>query len=265
MNTDMKTLKGKIWLGIWALLLVAVLGKDGGDSEAKSPLKVEHPVVSAFLASGARATNTDLNSWGHINNEFTTSEELHSLARRIAAGFGLTPGAMKVESVEERSFRQLQLAGSLDGRARIIILAQSVTQVSDGQRKLPAETYVVVRILKEGLMEDLASAEDLLKRNIAAVGHDPQIFICIHGVLPGKQSASGRRSLLAGILNSVSAKMLTEISERNLQSITAYSPRIQNKLKVGRLDTNLNVALRYDETGNVTYLAIGSPLIPDEY
>ncbi|MCL4517542.1 MAG: YwmB family TATA-box binding protein, partial [Firmicutes bacterium] len=198
--------RNKVWLGICAILLVSVAL--AGGAEGKQP-QGKHPVMQAFLASGARVTDTDLNSWGKVNNEFASPEQLRFLAEQVAAGFGLNPPAMKVESVQDRSFRQLQLASTLDGQARILILAQSVAAVSDGKRKLPAETYVVVRILKEGLMEDLASAEDHLRKNLMAVGHDLQTFICIHGVLPGKQSAAGRRLLLARMLNSISARMLT--------------------------------------------------------
>ncbi|MBE3574430.1 MAG: YwmB family TATA-box binding protein [Firmicutes bacterium] len=74
-----------------------------------------------------------------------------------------------------------------------------------------------------------------------------------------------RNRLAWDMLRRVDAQVTDWLADRNVLSVTAYTPRLRQRLQLGRKAVNLNIALRSAEDGRQLYVVVGSPLIVGEY
>jgi len=61
------------------------------------------------------------------------------------------------------------------------------------------------------------------------------------------------------------AKKVEGITEENLISISAYSPRVKSSILVNEKRVNINLAMRYNSYEDKTYIWLATPVITTEY
>lgn len=67
------------------------------------------------------------------------------------------------------------------------------------------------------------------------------------------------------ILDGAKAKKVNGMSEKNLISVSAYSPLIDNNIEIEGRKINMNLALRYNAFEDKTYIWLATPVITIEY
>jgi hypothetical protein len=96
-------------------------------------------------------------------------------------------------------------------------------------------------------------------------GINPEINTCLMGTINGQISNDEAEELKKTVLNDNSISLVEGIRENNLESISAYSPYIDNYIISNNRKVNLNLALRYNKIEDKTYIWLATPVLNIEY
>lgn len=224
---------------------------------------VSHPVAAAFLLSGAQSRRTDLQVWGIAPGAFHSLVDLRRLLITAASKAGLKAEEMESTGIKERDLLQLELRSRRDGRGpRVVLLAQA-GPLQPGQG-FACEAYVVLRMVEEGLLDDLDVREESLRRALASLGARPQTFLTITGEYAYLLDPAEAEQVLDRLLSRLQAEAVERFSDREQIGVFAFAPGLTERIPLGAHTMNLNIALRWDRERRATYLWLGSPLIVED-
>ena len=85
------------------------------------------------------------------------------------------------------------------------------------------------------------------------------------GWLDGKLKDREWCDALQSAFKAIDAQVIDKLQTQHFASYTGFSPGIINRIQVGDQKINLNMAMRYSQYDNRTYITIGSPIITREY
>lgn len=274
----------------------------------------EHPVIAAFLASGASVEEVTTDGWALVAKEFLDFTSLKTIESRVAQRLGLDPerlewsasdggsdstGRADTDAARARGYRELTArALRLDG-ARVDIVGQSLPSLDHGFRRYSAETYLTVRVTRIGAkaLDDTSLEVKRMRAALAAASGRGAATAMVYVMVSGRalmetacgitdpaastststsafataSSASASASMAdlnrraVSMLRAVGAKDIDWMVDRNLVSVTAFTPRIPERFTLGGRDINLNLALRHDATNGQIHVTVGSPIISEEY
>ena len=96
-------------------------------------------------------------------------------------------------------------------------------------------------------------------------GLDYKISTIITGYFDGLLKSAQIDSIYKKLLNDANARDINAMKDKGLVSVTAYSPDIENYIRIGNKKVNLNFAARYNSYEKRTYIWIANPVILTEY
>lgn len=220
---------------------------------------VSQPMQVAFQSSKAIFVETKLQGWAKINDLFSTGEELLSYGSQIEHILGLEDAVIR-EEASDQGFNSLKITGQISEKLTVEIIFQSLTDT-----KSKDETYLIVNMVDFRGPGFLNLAKGKMRSAFQVFQQEPEINQLMIGFQEGKLSKKSYSNTINGIFSSVGGRISGEVEEENYFSITGYVPNIEEKLKVGQRDVNIQVAMAYDELENKTYIYIGSPLVYSDY
>ena len=218
-------------------------------------LTEKDPILTAFRGSGAKFEELNFIGWAQINKQYLPEEKLISLAKEVAANFG-SPNEFAVDIEDDQGRRQIKL-----DKLNIHILVQSKSDNVPAK----ARTYCTINITSNSLgnYKGLKRQFEKSLKNIDE--SDKGLTTIITGWYSGTLTAKGMKNIANKTLALSEAKIVEGMGEKNLLSISAYTPQIKNKIRINDRVINFNVALRANAVDRKTYIYLGSPLIAREY
>lgn len=127
------------------------------------------------------------------------------------------------------------------------------------------ETYLYINLIKKNNFSEI---DDIIKK-IESIynSFDQQLEIttCIIGTYDGKLDEKIVQNKGIKALKNVKGKVVEEYKDDYLLSYTAYTPKIEKHIIVGNKKINLNLAIRYNDYEDRTYIWIGTPIIATGY
>jgi len=220
---------------------------------------VSQPMQVAFQSSNAIFVETKLQGWAKINDHFSTKEELLSFGSQIEHILGLEDAIIR-EEVSDQGFNSLKVAGEISDKVTAEIIFQSLTDTNSKD-----ETYLIINMVDSRGPGFLNLSKEKMGSAFRLFQQEPEINQLMIGFQDGKLSKKSYSDTISGIFSSVGGRISGEVEEENYFSSTGYVPNIEEKLKVGQKDINIQVAMSYDELENKTYIYIGSPLVYSDY
>ncbi len=192
----------------------------------------EHPVITAFLASGAAVEEVSIDGWALVDNAFLDFTSLKVVELRVAQALGLNPDRLEWSASGSdddgpggpdtggpdtdgpdvagsagsgdsdsagnsagRGFRQLTARASRVDGARIDIVGQSLAAIQEGLRHFAAETYLAVRVVRSGPAsgKDTLSEVKKVRAAVAAASDRAAATTMVYVVASGRVfDAAGR-------------------------------------------------------------------------
>lgn len=212
---------------------------------------------------------------GVISQEFMEEEEMVKLGEEIKVDLNLLgreidPLIVQEEVVEnfytkevifDRGFSQINYNG-YDGNGNAITIILSSYLDTD---TLKGETYLCINIVK---VSDFLEINDIIDkvRNIFKISNEPiDITSALIAELPGKVRDEDMEEKVNNTLKRYKAEVIEEYSDEFVSSYTIYSPLIEDYLLIDEKKINLNIAIRYNEYEDKTYIFIGTPIITIGY
>lgn len=128
-----------------------------------------------------------------------------------------------------------------------------------------SETNIIVDIVQNKgykyIVETSNQVEELLKK----YGENIETTINLTGGQAGRLGKDQEREIQDLIFKLLKAKRLEVLEDEDFTSITAHSPLIGTYIEYGGKKVNLQLAIRYSQYEDKTYLWLGTPLITISY
>ncbi len=88
---------------------------------------------------------------------------------------------------------------------------------------------------------------------------------CIIGTYKGELKGQYKMGIIESLIHSTKSKEVESLVDENMMSYSLYSNHIDDYIYSGRNKVNLNIAIRYNEYKDETYIFIASPIITMGY
>lgn len=251
-------------IGVAIVILLIVIAFEGPkQAETMTLERGQHSLlVQAFLDTGTKFAEYNINGWLQVNNQWLDKPELEKIGLDTLEKLGGAKESFRGDFTEDTGFRGYRLSGQLDNNIYLEILVQSMELIKDNN---PGETYLVISLTDQGDIGRHDSYRGKAEKALKALGKEPQLASIFTGVVAGNMSLKEQENLIDNVFARVKAEKLEGVSEENLVSWSGYTDQIEESISIGEKKININVASRYHNIDDYTYVIVGSPIISMEY
>lgn len=224
--------------------------------------KASNPLSMAMQATGAKVEEWSISSWVRLPTTELDDNQLEELVKQTMNEIGIYSSGYEVQYKETKHHKAVEAVGtSYD--LRVVVTAQIIFGDNRVGRK---EGFLVINVEgKEAANQSMEKIQEKINRIIKKTGSTPQINTCLIGWLDGKLKDREWCDILRNAFMTIDAQVVDKLEAGHFASYTGFSPRIIDSIQVGGKKINLNVAIRYSQYDNRTYITIGSPIITREY
>lgn len=165
------------------------------------------------------------------------------------------------EFTHEDGFNQLTIYG-YDGEKNpvTIMIASYEDKISNVE-----ETTLFINLIKGGKTFDINGIIDRIEDVFKRFNRPVETTTCVIGTLDGKTEENLIKRDIISFRKEFKLNVVEEYSDNEIVSYTGYTPLIDSFIFSGKEKVNLNLALRYNELENKTYIWIGTPIITTGY
>lgn len=222
------------------------------------------PLRDALQEAGFRLTETNLHAWTELNSGFLAEEELLPAVEQVMNRLGIAAGQYRITK-ENASRRYVVKAETGDGENQLVVMAELI--------RLPASVvsgeawrgYLVINLTEKENSRYIKEYNKKVAAILQDFGSGPRINTCLVGYLDGKLVKDEWQGRIERAFTAVHATIDPVMFDENVVSCTGYTKAIDDYVTTNGRQINLNIAMRYSETENRTYMVIGSPIITREY
>jgi hypothetical protein len=226
------------------------------------PALSQDPLNSAMAATGAHVQEYSINAWVKLPDTHLSDQQLQNIVEQVMNQLELNEKDYEIVQQQRNKHRIVQAEAKLPGYHAVAI-AQVVPAKENG---LEEEVYLVVNL--ESLLEEpisIISLQEKLHRIVKNFGDSPRISTCLIGWLDGKLMDGESQDLLKRAFLAIDGVIADKLVQDQYVSVTGFSSAIPDYLQLGGKKMNINMAVRYSQYDNRTYVIIGSPIITREY
>lgn len=218
----------------------------------------------AFNHSEAGIVSANVYMWGKIDSsKYKTIADFKNLANEFSEQLNMESGTELSTSLVENDFiKEITLNGVTEENDIVeLIIHIEKSNKSDEYE----ESYITVNAAPDLSNMELEKTKERIFTIFKKYAVKPRVNSCITGAYDGKLEYTELNNICKQMFKEVEAKKVEGIREGNLISVSAYSPAIENYIKVKESKVNLNLAIRYNSLEDRTYIWIATPLILTEY
>lgn len=224
---------------------------------------IDEPLLEAFKYTEAEFLKGNISFNGSLMDKYLDIEELDELASDIARDIGIENKGYEdyIEFTEDENSRQLTYWGrDPEGRNITLILFSFIDRGSKIE-----ETVLFVDVEDNSNYAEIQDIVIKVEKVFDKFDSEAEISTCITGTFKGKLDSNEKIKKITKILQIVNGSKVEGIIDQSLVSISAYSPNIDRYIYTGNKKMNLNIAMRYNEYEDKTYIWIGTPIITIAY
>jgi len=246
----------------------------------------EELLLEAIEAGGFEVEEFNINKSVFIPDVFLTMEELEKKQRDIMDALNikgeiiyiniddilnsghldlfedpldLQSETILVQRVEDTEYNEIiMFVPNENGNVTMIKLLSSVIMGK-------YETYIIVDIVENKRYKEIVEISNGIENILEEYGEKIETTINITGTHLGKLTKTEEKQSQEAIFSFLQAKKIEVLEDKLFTSITAYSPLISSFINYGNNKVNLQLAMRYSEYEDKTYLWIANPLITTTY
>ncbi|MDR7856940.1 YwmB family TATA-box binding protein [Tissierella sp.] len=236
----------------------------------------ESDVLSLMLKElNGQFLEGDLNMGGIILDEFISKDAVESMGGEIKTKMGIMGEEFNVnmdntdvdkeyyskESIYEENFNHLAIHG-IDSKGNSVTVMISSYFDSDSKK---GETTLFINFIKSGKYFNISGIIERTEGIFKKFSKPVEITTCIIGTIDGKLKEEDLKKNVSYAMREVKGKVVEEYFDSSISSYTAFTPLIESSIFSGEKKINLNLAIRYNEFEDKTYIWIGTPIITTGY
>jgi hypothetical protein len=226
------------------------------------PALSQDPLSSAMEATGAHLQEYSINAWVKLPDPHLNDQQLQNIVEQVMNQLDVDENNYEIVQQQRNKHRIVQAEAIRPGYHAVAI-AQVVPAKENGAEE---EAYLVVNL--ESIIGEpisIISLQEKMNRIIKKIGDSPRISTCLIGWLDGKLMDGESQDLLKSAFSAIDGVIVDKLVQDQYVSVTGFSSAITDYLQVGGKKMNINMAVRYSQYDNRTYVIIGSPIITREY
>lgn len=242
---------------ITGFILILLISSSCSGSESQN----ENLLFEMTEGIGAKFLKMDVNYGGKLNDSFSQIRDINIIGAKLKDEMGIVGENLDKEIITEDNFNQYTIWGRNEIGDDITII---ITSYADKETGIGETTFFVDTVLNrkyDGIDQIIEEKSEILKQN----GVEAEVTTCIVGTFNGKLSSDEINDKIRMTIKKINGKIVEDYYDNNLISVSVYTPLINNHIFTGNKKMNLNVAMRYNEYEDATYIWIGTPIIAIGY
>lgn len=258
-----------ISLGIILLLLIPVFGFSENKYEEKDLL------MGILEETGATFLEGDISLGGVILDRFIGYEEIIDIGDTIRSRLDIKEEMLEYESfneelkenyyweeiIEEEGFIQLIFQGFDSYNNMITITISSYEDAGEG----PGETSLFINLINKQQFVEINDIILKVEKIFDEYEKPVNITTCVIGTFDRKMDIKENEKTILGATKAIKGKVVEEYKEDDILSLSIFTPYIEEHVFTGNNKMNLNIAVRFNEYEDRTYIWIGTPIITIGY
>lgn len=245
----------KVSVIVGFILILFVFSSCGG-----SQSQGENLLIEMTEEIGANFVEMDINFGGKLNDSFTQTRDIKIVGEKLKDEMGIV-GKKLDEIIAEENYNQYTIWGMDEMSDPITIIITSYRDDETGFEETSVFIDLIINTKHDRMHQIIEEKSEILKTN----GIEAEITTCIVGNFPGKLSSDIINDKIRMTIEKINGKIIEDYYDENLASVSAYSPLIDRHIFIGNKKMNFNVAMRYNEYEDATYIWIGTPIIATGY
>ena len=216
--------------------------------------------VSAFKESGASFGRLQVNGWITVDQNFPARDSALKYFNARVGKLFKTDSLPQVSVTEKNGQLIMRAQGRVDGHVTAAITMQVP---ADGSAFHLRQPYLIFSLATSDSLVQYEKMHRIMDTFTKGVdGHKSTV---ITGSFQGTMNRVKQLEILNKMLAVTSSSKVETMTDRQLISVTGYSPKVSKRLTYAGKSVNINMALRYNFVEKKTLLYVGSPLITSEY
>ena len=217
----------------------------------------------AFSATGAKIAASEIYIRAELDAEgFENMEKRQQLLSDIIAGAGGDIAGLKpvYTSVDNDISFGNETDYLISDNSNIHIRLLKNRQEGESEKY-----QAIISLTDTSQEQEMAASVTGLTDVLKKVDINPEINLCITGSLNGNLKENELEVICKKTLDSIGANRVEGIRDKGLISVSAFSPSIDEAVRVNGKQVNLNMAVRYNSYEGKTYIWLATPVITTEY
>ncbi|AOT70065.1 YwmB family TATA-box binding protein [Geosporobacter ferrireducens] len=216
----------------------------------------ESGIQAAFEQSEANFAEMNINAHAAIENQFIGVQKATQWCWQIAEQLELENGQLNANV--EKDYTQVWITGKVKAGSTVTI------QIQSQQHEKLQETHIMIDFYEDHGMLEIKGLTEQLYELLKPYGKT-NITTCLIGTFEGNMEVTEREEVVKALMKALEVKEVEGYREGNIISIVGYSDKIKEWINYGGNRVNVNIAMRYNDYENKTFLWIGTPLITVGY
>ncbi|MCF6465056.1 YwmB family TATA-box binding protein [Clostridium sp. Cult2] len=258
-----------LMLGIIIILLIPVFGFSQDKYEEKELL------MGILEETGAAFLEGDISLGGVILDRFTGYEEIRDIGDTLRNKLDIKGSPIEFgrqynelennyyweELIEEEGFIQLIVQGFDNYNNIVTITLSSYVDVDQG----PGETSLFINLINKEQFVEINDIIIKVEKIFEEYEKPVNITTCVIGTFDGEISTKENEKRILGVTKAIKGRVVEEYKEDGILSLSIFTPYIEEHVFTGNSKMNLNIAVRFNEYEDRTYIWIGTPIITIGY
>lgn len=242
---------------IWVAFIVLLWGVAGFQIIQGKAAAEENKIIQVFHTVGSEQKTSMVEYYGTYDNDYLPIEKREALLRDIAQKLGITRG---LET--DRTFEEKRQEISLTKKAKHAVTTLRFITNEEGKE---IKQYMIASITLDKDMESAQAHKKKLEKILDEYTKDSRSSANVIGTYDGKLDLDERNEVADGILGDMGARIVTEHRDMQLYTIYAYTTYVSDFVMQEDQAVNVNIAMRYNEEEDKTYVYVATPVLGLDY
>ncbi|MFA5577062.1 MAG: YwmB family TATA-box binding protein [Tissierellaceae bacterium] len=201
----------------------------------------------------------EINMGGSLLDRFIGAQEIKELGDRVKERLEIWE--IEREEVHDEDFSHLAIYGYNVEENPVTVILSSF---QDFQTNI-GETTLFVNVIKDDANFNINDIIDKIENIFSDFGRTADLTTCVIGTIEGRLNSNHMEMYGKKAMKKYRGKIVEKYVDQLMSSFTIYTPLIENHIFSYEKRVNLNMAIRYNEYENKTYIWIGTPIITTGY
>lgn len=214
----------------------------------------EHPLESAWKATGLKLNDVSTETWLKVNDRWMTVYELKQLSRDIQKKLNIKANTADTFG-EEKDFTYLSFEGIRPDHTVVTVTLQSSKDWNN------RETQLGLYTVSNGKTHDLRRYIGELADSISVLGDNVNLSVLLEGEYHGKLSPVLVKDLTGKAFRKVNAEWVESNIQAEGSMSKGYTTLIKEANYTGKHPVNLVISTVYDSARNMTEVIMATPTL----
>ena len=249
-----------------ALVMLAVLWVIGIGVMVAGREEKEADIVAAFASNDYVSTVGQVHAYVNYGSEYLSYSDRQDVVESIAAALGID-SEVKLEIARDKKGDGYVVTSSYTLVSPTASTKISIVSVEreDVDAVMALEQYILVDVAIDNSAESIVYYRDCLEKLFDSMDVDADIMLSLKGSIRGTLGNDEKNQITEKILESLDGELITGSRSKELYTVYGYADSIDEYVVNGTTKSNINIAITYDGSNDVSWVYVATPILQEDY